>query len=82
MSTFRYRADVLVQLERHGIRPHEKTPPGLVRGFVRELYKYEIRRLRERYIRKEFPKSEYAQRVEALRLKYPVLALMPEQFVE
>jgi hypothetical protein len=79
---FGYRADVLLALECHGIRPTSHTPPEMVRGYVRELYKYEIRILRERYLRREFPKREYAERVEQLRLRYPVLALLPRQFVE
>ena len=48
----RYRADVLEQLLAHGIRPTEQTEPELVRDFVRDLYKYEIRRLRERYLQR------------------------------
>jgi hypothetical protein len=79
---YRYRADVLAALQRHGVRPTPHTPPELVRDFVRDLYKWEIRRLRERYIRKEFAKQEYWQRVDALRRKYPVLALFPRQFLE
>jgi len=46
-----------------------------VRNYVRDLYKYEIRRLRERYLRREFPKAEYWTRVDGLRRSYPVLAL-------
>ena len=79
---FRYRADVLVALPRHGIRPGPHTPPDLVRDYVRDLYKWEIRRLRERYIRGEFAKQDYWQRVDQLRRKYPVLALLPRQFLE
>ena len=48
---FRYRPDVLAHLERHGVRPTPQTPPQLVRDYVRDLYKYEIRALRERYVR-------------------------------
>jgi len=79
---FRYRAGVLAQLLVHGVRPTEHTSPQLVRDYVRDLYKYEIRRLRERYMRGEFPKIEYAHRVDALRRSYPELALMPQEFVE
>lgn len=82
MTEFRYRADVLAQLERHGIRPRRVTPPQLVRDFVRDLYKYEIRQLRARMLRSDFPRTEYYARVEALRNQYPVLALLPRQFVE
>jgi len=79
---FRYRADVLRELERHGVRPTSETPPELVRDYVRDLYKYEIRRLKQRMLRNEFPRVEYTSRVEHLRNQYPVLALLPRQFVE
>jgi hypothetical protein len=79
---FRYRRDVLEQLLRHGVRPTVQTRPGIVRDFVRDLYKYEIRCLRERYVRGDFPKHEYAARVDALRRRYPVLALHAREFVE
>jgi hypothetical protein len=79
---FTYRPDVLRALERHGVRPTPRTRPELVREFVRELYKYEIRQLRERMLKNEFPRGEYAGRVDALRRQYPVLALQAWQFVE
>jgi hypothetical protein len=80
--SFRYRADVIEHLARHGVRPTPGTPPELVRNFVRDLYKYEIRCLRERYLRNEFSKQDYWNLVDALRRRYPVLALLPRQFVE
>jgi hypothetical protein len=79
---YRYKPDVLEQLLRHGVRPTEHTAPSLVRDYVRDLYKYEIRRLRDRYVRGDFPKHEYAVRVDALRQQYPVLALYAREFVE
>ena len=79
---FHYRSDVLEQLLRHGVRPTDRTRPGLVRDFVRDLYKYEIRSLRDRYLRRDFPKKEYAGRVDALRQRYIVLALHAREFVE
>ena len=78
----RYRADVLEQLLVHGVRPTDHTSPQLVRDHVRDLYKFEIRSLRERYLRLEFPKAEYAGRVDDLRRRYPVLALLPREFIE
>jgi hypothetical protein len=78
---YTYRADVLQHLLRHGVRPTPHTSPQLVRDFVRDLYKYEIRVLRERYLRREFPKLEYAERVDALRRRYPVLALKASEFL-
>ncbi len=81
MPTYTYRPDVLRELARHGVQPRAHTRPGLVREFVRDLYKYEIRMLRERMLRGEFPRAEYAARVDTLRREYPVLALQPAQFV-
>jgi len=79
---FRYRGDVLDALERHGVKPTPATNPELVREFVNDLYCYELRALRARLLRGEFPKQTYADRVIALRNKYSVLALKPFQFVE
>jgi hypothetical protein len=78
----RYRADVLQQLWRHGVQPKRDTPPELVRDYVRDLYRYEIRRLRERYLNREFPKAEYSERVDRLRREYPVLALRASEWLE
>lgn len=80
--TFVYRPDVLAALLVHGVRPTSHTRPELVREYVRDLYKFEIRRLRARYLRREFAKAEYSERVDALRRQYPVLALLPGEFVE
>ena len=79
---YRYRSDVLERLEVHGIRPQSTTPPDLVREFVNDLYRYEIRQLRDRLRRGEFPKHAYFDRVVTLRNKYSLLALKPFQFVE
>jgi hypothetical protein len=78
---FHYRADVIEHLWRHGIHPTPHTPPELVRDFVRDLYKYEIRRLRQQMIDNRFPKGEYVVRVESLRRAYTVLSLLPQQFL-
>lgn len=79
---FCYRTDILALLLEHGVRPTAHTRPELVRDFVRDLYKYEIRSLRDRYVRRDFPKNEYAGRVDQLRRRYPVLALQAREFVE
>ena len=79
---YRYRADVLAHLWRHGVQPRSTTSPELVRGFVRDLYKYEIRSLRQRMLDNQFPKDSYSDRVEALRRQYPVLALPARLWIE
>jgi hypothetical protein len=81
VSEYVYRPEVLAALERHGVRPTRHTDPERARGYVRDLYKYELRRLRERYLRREFPKPEYQVRVAALRDEYPVLAFTARQWV-
>ena len=79
---YRYRHDVLAALENHGIMPRPTTDPERVREFVNDLYRYEIRSLRDRLLRGEFPKDTYYDRVVTLRNKYSVLALKPFQFLE
>ena len=79
---YRYRSDVLDKLEAHGIRPRSTTPPEVVHDFVNDLYRYELRELRDRLRRGEFPKHTYFDRVVTLRSKYSVLALRPPEFVE
>jgi len=78
---YRYREDVLAELWKYGVRPTEHTPPELARGFINELYKFELRKLRARYMRKEFLKQEYHRHVIVIRDRYPVLALHPRQWL-
>jgi hypothetical protein len=78
---YHYRDDVLAELWKYGVRPREHTPPELVRSFINDLYRHELRRLRERLLKHEFPKHEYLDRVVAIRDRYPVLALRPRQWV-
>jgi len=82
VTTFRYRADVLEQLSRHGIRPTSSTNPEVVHEFVSDLYRFELRRLRDRLVRKDIPKVGYYDRVVELRRKYPLVSLKPHEFLE
>ena len=82
VTTYRYRADVLEQLSRHGIRPSSSTRPEVVHEFVSDLYRFELRRLRDRLVRKEIPKVGYYDRVVDLRRKYPLVSLKPHDFLE
>lgn len=79
---YRYRDDVLAECAKYGVFPTEHTPPALARGFLNELYKFELRKLRDRYIRGEFPKAEYHRLVIGVRDKYPVLALVPRLWLQ
>jgi hypothetical protein len=79
---FRYRADVLEQLWRHGVQPSERTRPDLVHGFVSDLYRHELRRLRDRLLRKEFLRPEYAGRVVELRERYRLISMRSAEWLE
>jgi hypothetical protein len=79
---FSYRADVLAQLAVHGVRPLSTTPPEVVHELISDLYRYEIRRMRQRLIRGEFVRSEYFGRIVELRRKYPLVSLKPHDLVE
>jgi hypothetical protein len=79
---YRYRAEVVEQLWRHGVHPTERTRPEVVHDFVSDLYRYELRVLRERLVRQEFPKPEYYQRVVQVRNRYRLLAMRPHEWVE
>ena len=80
--TYRYRREVLEQLWHHGVQPTTHTPPGLVHEFVSDLYRFELRRLRDRLLRKEIPKVGYYDRVVALRRKYPLVSLKPSDWLD
>jgi hypothetical protein len=79
---YRYRRDVLEELLRLGVKPTPHTRPELVHEFIRDLYRVEIRRLREQLLRKEFPRREYADRVVGLRRRYPLTSLRPREWLE
>ncbi len=79
---YRYKPGVLAQLSMHGVHPRTTTDPQLVHDFVNDLYRYELRRLRDRLVRGEIPKAGYYDRVVELRLKYPLVSLKPHEWVE
>jgi hypothetical protein len=81
-TVYRYRLEVLEQLAQHGVRPTASTRPELVHEFVSDLYRFELRRLRDRLVRKEIPKVGYYDRVVDLRRKYPLVSLKPHEWLE
>jgi hypothetical protein len=78
----RYRPDIVEALLRHGVRPSPETRPELVHEFVGDLYRHELRRLRDCLKRGEFPRREYFDRVVAIRERYRILALRPGEWLE
>jgi len=79
---YRYKREVLEQLAVHGVRPTPSTPPATVHEFVNDLYRYELRRLRGRLLRREIAKPDYYAHVLDVRQRYPVLSLKLWQWTE
>ncbi len=75
---YSYHQQILEELGRHGLNPLPSTPPGRLRDAVRDLYKYEIKRLRRDLLAGGIPKHDYANQVIALRKKYPLLSIPTE----
>ena len=74
--TYRYKPEILVQLAAHGVRPRPTTPPVTARGVVNDIYRYELRLLRNRYLAGEFSKKEYYDSVVEVRNRYPVMGVL------
>ena len=81
MPAYAYRQDVLAALAGHGVKPTAQTRPEVVHEFVSGLYRYELRRLRDRLRRGEFPKREYFDRVVELRRRYAIISMRPGQWI-
>ena len=64
---YRYKAKILAQLATHGVIPKPTTPPTTARAVVNEIYRYELRLLRDRYLVGEFSKKDYYDKVVEIR---------------
>ena len=74
-EVFTYHPMILEELARHGLKPLATTPPQQLRDAVRDLYKYEIKRLRADLLAMKIQKVDYAGHVVALRRRYQLLSL-------
>ena len=79
---FRYRAQILEELTTHGLVPLGSTSPERLREVVRDLYKYEIRRLRERLLAGDIERRHYASHVVDLRRRYWLLSIPTQLWLE
>ena len=73
-----YPIELAEALLRFGLAPTSETPPRLVRDQLNDLYRYEIRRLRELLLTGVVAKPDYVPRVIELRKKYWPLSLTPD----
>lgn len=69
-----YHPHILDALAGHGLVPAAATTPQQLRDAVNDLYRYEIRKLRDRCRAGEFPVRELAPRVVDLRRRYLLLS--------
>src|SRR5205814_152751 len=73
-----YPSELQQALAGFGLAPTGDTPPILVRDALSDLYRYELRRMREQLRAGATPKNEYIDRVIALRKRYWPLTLQPD----
>jgi hypothetical protein len=72
---WRYPPEFLDALFGHGLAPRDVTPPSVVRGALNDLYRLELRGLRDRFRAGRVPKAGYHDAVVTLRRKYWLLTL-------
>jgi hypothetical protein len=80
--TYVYKPQVLDALARHGLIPKTTTPPEQLRAFLNEVYRYELRRLRDRYRSREFSKLDFHVRVIQVRKRYPLMSIPVQLWTE
>ena len=71
----RYKAEILEELARHGLRPRADTLPARLREQINDLYRIEIRKLRNRCRAGEFSTRDLPDRVIQLRKRYLLLSI-------
>ncbi len=70
-----FTSEVLEELARHGLAPKPGTSPERLREQINDLYRIEIRRLRDRCRAGEFGIKELPGHVIALRRRYLLLSI-------
>jgi hypothetical protein len=80
--TYTYRREVLDELATHGLRPTPSTSPQFLRDAINDLYRIEIRKLRDRCRNGEYSTRELPGHVMALRKRYVLLSIPLAQWTE
>ena len=76
-----FRREILDELARHGLRPGPDTSPSRLREQINDLYRIEIRTLRDRCRAGEFPTHDLAKHVVELRRRYILLSIPIENWI-
>ncbi len=79
-ETWSYPPELLEVLATFGLKPAPTTPPPVVRAALNDLYRFEIRRLRQRMVDGKVEKARYSDEVIRLRKRYWPLALQPKDW--
>jgi len=79
---YRYKPEILAKLATHGVMPKPTTPPTMARSVVNDIYRYELRLLRDRYLVGEFSKQTYYDKVVEIRNRYPVMQVLTRFWTE
>jgi hypothetical protein len=74
------KPEIVEALAEHGLAPRHGTPASLLRAHINDLYRIEIRALRDRCRAGEFPTTELAPRVVELRKRYMLLSIPTAQW--
>lgn len=78
----RFRPEILEELMKHGLQPVTGTEPSTLREQINDLYRYEIRKLRDRCRAGEFPTQDLPRHVVALRQRYVLLSIPVAKWIE
>ena len=70
-----FKPEVLDELARHGLIPGPRTSAERLREQVNDLYRVEIRKLRDRCRAGDFPTQELPRHVVELRKRYVLLSI-------
>jgi hypothetical protein len=79
---FDYDPELLEALSALGIVPQPHTTPEQAKDAAMDLYRYELRRLRDRLLKREIPKAGYSDRVIELRRRYWMLSVPLHQWAK
>ena len=75
------KPEILEALAAHGLHPRADTPLSKLREQINDLYRHEIKKLRDRCRAGEFPVTELAPRVVELRKRYLLLSIPVTEWV-
>lgn len=78
----RFKPEILDELAQHGLRPAANTRPERLREQINDLYRIEIRKLRDRCRAGEFSTRELPARVIELRKRYLLLSIPLAHWIE